>query len=84
MALTPLGPSGREAEDAQWLELTGRSGMAINVSPVHGLRISGPGPGGFTALPKDNRPVKRERGEAILAGLAVRVIERHLRTKAKS
>lgn len=68
MALPPLGPSGREAEDAQWLELTGRSGMAINVSPVHRLRISGPGPGGFTALPKDNRPVRRERGEAILAG----------------
>ena len=68
MALPPLGPSGREAEDAQWLELTGKSGMAINVSPVHRLRISGPGPGGFTALPKDNRPARRERGEAILAG----------------
>lgn len=68
MALPPLGPSGREAEDAQWLELTGKSGMAINVSPVHRLRISGPGPGGFTALPKDNRPARRARGEAILAG----------------
>ena len=68
MALPPLGPSGREADDAQWLELTGKSGMAINVSPVHRLRISGPGPNSLTALPKDNRPVNRERGEAILAG----------------
>lgn len=68
MALPPLGPTGREAEDTQWLELTGKSGMAINVSPVHRLRISGPGPQGLTALPKDDRPVNRERGEAILAG----------------
>ena len=68
MALPPLGPSGRETEDAQWLELTGKSGMAINVSPVHRLRISGPGPTGVTVLPKDNRPVHRKRGEAILAG----------------
>ena len=68
MALPPLGPSGREAEDAQWLELTGKSGMAINVSPVHRLRISGPGPGGFTALPKDNRPARRERRLPSLAG----------------
>lgn len=68
MALPPLGPSGREADDAQWLELTGKSGMAINVSPVHRLRISGPGPSGLTALPKDNRPVSHSRGEAILAG----------------
>ena len=67
MALPPLGPSGREADDAQWLELTGKSGMAINVSPVHRLRISGPGPNSLTALPKDNRPVNRARGEAILA-----------------
>lgn len=68
MSLPPLGPTGREAEDAQWLELTGKSGMPINVSPVHRLRISGPGPAGLTALPKDNRPISRERGEAILAG----------------
>lgn len=68
MALPPLGPTGREAEDTQWLELTGKSGMAINVSPVHRLRISGPGPTGLTALPKDNRPINRERGEAILGG----------------
>jgi uncharacterized heparinase superfamily protein len=68
MSLPPLGPTGREAEDAQWLELTGRSGMPINVSPVHRLRISGPGPAGLTALPKDNRIPSRERGEAILAG----------------
>ncbi len=68
MALPPLGPTGREAEDAQWLELTGKSGMAINVSPVHRLQISGPGPTGLTALPKDHRVANRERGEAILAG----------------
>jgi uncharacterized heparinase superfamily protein len=68
MSLPPLGPSGREAEDAQWLELTGKSGMPINVSPVHRLRISGPGPTGLAALPKDNRPINRQRGEAILAG----------------
>jgi uncharacterized heparinase superfamily protein len=68
MALPPLGPTGREVEDAQWLELTGKSGMAINVSPVHRLRISGPGPTSLNALPKDNRPTNRERGEAILAG----------------
>lgn len=68
MSLPPLGPTGREAEDAQWLELTGKSGMPINVSPVHRLKISGPGPAGLTALPKDNRIASRERGEAILAG----------------
>ncbi len=68
MSLPPLGPSGREAEDAQWLELTGKSGMAINVSPVHRLRISGPGPTGLAALPKDNRPPNKARGEAILSG----------------
>ena len=68
MALPPLGPSGREADDAQWLELTGKSGMAINVSPVHRLRISGPGPAGLAALPKDNRPPNMARGEAILSG----------------
>ena len=66
MSLPPLGPSGREADDAQWLELTGKSGMPINVSPVHRLRISGPGPTGLAALPKDNRPINRQRGEAIL------------------
>ncbi len=68
MALPPSGASAREAEDAQWLELTGKSGAAINVSPVHRLRISGPGPTGLAALPTDNRPVHRERGEAILKG----------------
>lgn len=68
MTLPPIGPSGREAEDTQWLELTGKSGMAINVSPVHRLRISGPGPQTLAALPKDNRTPNRARGEAILNG----------------
>jgi len=72
MALPPLGPtppvSGRDAEYAEWLEHTGKSGAAINVSPVHRLKISGPGPTGFSAFPNSNRPVNRSRGEAILAG----------------
>lgn len=72
MTLPPLGPappvSGRDAEYAEWLELTGREGLAINVSPVHRLKISGPGPNGFTALPTDGRPANRSRGEAILEG----------------
>jgi len=58
----------READHAQWAELTGKSGAPINVSPVHRLRISGPGPSGLTALPNDNHPVNRARGEAILQG----------------
>jgi uncharacterized heparinase superfamily protein len=73
MSLPPLGPpapggGGREAEYAQWLELTGKTGAEINVSPVHRLRISGPGPNGLMALPTDTRPVNRQRGEAILDG----------------
>ena len=55
MSLPPLGPpppnAAREADYAEWLELTGKSGAEINVSPVHRLRISGPGPAGLTALP---------------------------------
>lgn len=72
MSLPPLGPpppdSARDADYAEWLEFTGRSGAEINVSPVHRLRISGPGPAGLTALPGDNRPANKARGEAILAG----------------
>lgn len=72
MSLPPLGPTapggGREAEYARWLELTGKTGAEINVSPVHRLRIAGPGPTGLTALPTDNRPANRQRGEAIMAG----------------
>ena len=58
----------READQAQWAELTGKSGAPINVSPVHRLRISGPGPSALTALPNDNFPANRTRGEAILQG----------------
>ena len=72
MTLPPLGPtppvSGRDAEYAEWLEHAGKSGAAINVSPVHRLKISGPGPSGFTAFPTSNRPANPARGEAILAG----------------
>ena len=73
MSHPPLGPLapggvGREGEYAHWLDLTGRTGAEINVSPVHRLRISGPGPSGLTALPTDNRPASRQRGEGILAG----------------
>lgn len=68
--LPPPAPGGigREAEYAQWLDLVGKTGAEINVSPVHRLRISGPGPTALTALPTDNRPANRARGEAILAG----------------
>jgi uncharacterized heparinase superfamily protein len=73
MSLPPLGPlapggAGREAEYARWLDLTGKTGAEINVSPVHRLRIAGPGPTSLTALPTDNRPASRQRGEQILAG----------------
>jgi uncharacterized heparinase superfamily protein len=70
--MAPSGPpssgDAAEADRAQWAELTGKSGTPINVSPVHRLRISGPGPSGLTALPTDNHPVNRARGEAILQG----------------
>lgn len=70
--MAPSGPpssgDAAEADRAQWAELTGKSGAPINVSPVHRLRISGPGPSGLTALPTDNHPVNRARGEAILQG----------------
>lgn len=72
MALPPLGPAppvgDREAQYAVWLEHTGMSGAAVNVSPVHRLKVSGPGPVAFTALPTSNRPGNRVRGEAIMAG----------------
>src|SRR5690349_21019008 len=67
MALNPI-PTEREKEDALWLELGGRSGDVVNASPVYRMRISGPSPGGFTALPKDARPPNRERGQQILDG----------------
>jgi uncharacterized heparinase superfamily protein len=72
MTLPPLGPpppaNGRDADYAEWLEYAGKSGAEISVSPVHRLRISGPGPSSITALASSNRPVNRQRGEAILAG----------------
>ena len=67
MALTPI-QTEREREDAVWLELAGKSGMAANASPVYRMRISGPAPAGFIALPKDARPPNRERGQLILDG----------------
>jgi len=73
MSLPPLGPlapggPSREAEYARWLDLTGKTGAEINVSPVHRLRIAGAGPTSLTALPTDNRPASRQHGEQILAG----------------
>jgi uncharacterized heparinase superfamily protein len=68
MALPPSGATERETEDALWLELAGKSGVSPVASPVYRMRISGPAPTGLTALPKDNRPPNRERGEAIIAG----------------
>ena len=68
MALPPASATGREAEDAAWLELAGRSGVSPQASPVYRMRISGPAPSGLTAIPKDQRPSNRERGEAILNG----------------
>ncbi|HVY91069.1 MAG TPA: heparinase II/III family protein [Hyphomonadaceae bacterium] len=68
MATSPLGAGAREAEDAVWTELSGKGGIPINVSPVHRLRISGNPPPGLAALPKDNRPANRHRGEQIMAG----------------
>lgn len=68
MTLPPPGADGRDAAYAQWLEFAGKSGALVNVSPVHRLRISGPGPNSLTALPTNNRPASRARGEAILAG----------------
>lgn len=67
MALTPI-PTERERQDAVWLELAGKSGAIANASPVYRMRISGPAPTGFIALPKDARPPNRERGQLILDG----------------
>jgi uncharacterized heparinase superfamily protein len=68
MAPPPASATGREAEDAAWLELAGRSGAPVQASPVYKMRISGPAPSGLIAIPKDLRPSNRERGEAILNG----------------
>ncbi len=64
----PPGPDMRDSDYAQWLEFTGNSGAKIEASPVHRLRISGPGPTGITALPTSNHPASRKRGDAILEG----------------
>src|SRR6185295_8795834 len=53
---------------AAWLDLAGNQGVSPNASPVYRMRISGPVPPGLTALPKDQRPPNRERGQAILEG----------------
>jgi uncharacterized heparinase superfamily protein len=64
----PSSGQAREGRYARWIELNGRSGASISVSPVHRLRISGPGPAVLSALPIDARPASRARGEAILQG----------------
>lgn len=58
----------RVEEDQAWLELVGRTGEAPGHSPVYKLRLAGPIPSNIIATPKDNRPVNRERGEAIMRG----------------
>jgi uncharacterized heparinase superfamily protein len=68
MPAPPTGATGREAEDAAWLDLAGRSGQPVQASPVYRMRISGNVPSGLMAIPKDYHPPNRERGEAILAG----------------
>jgi len=64
----PPGPDARDGDYAEWLEFTGNTGARVEASPVHRLRISGPGPAGLTALPTSNHPANRRRGEAILEG----------------
>lgn len=58
----------REAEDATWHELTGKTGDAPNYSPVYRMRLSGAIPSGLTALPKDPRPANMTRGAATMQG----------------
>jgi uncharacterized heparinase superfamily protein len=66
MALPPT--ADREADDALWRELTGRTGEAPAYSPVYRMRLSGAPPTGLVALPKDQRPPHTERGQAIMQG----------------
>jgi len=68
MSASQHPPGDRAAEDADWLKLTGPSGESLSASPVYRMRLSGPTPSGLAAIPKDNRPPDRERGEAILNG----------------
>lgn len=68
MSLAGASPADRNTEDAQWAELTGRTGEAHSHSPVYRIRLSGPTPPGLIALPKDQRPPNRERGAAIMRG----------------
>lgn len=64
----PSGGKGRDAEDAAWLQLAGRSGQPFQASPVYRMRISGSVPSGLIAIAKDYHPPNRERGQAILEG----------------
>lgn len=68
MALPSTSAANRQAEDAAWLELSGKSGEAPSYSPVYRMRLSGPTPPGLKALPKDQRPVNAARGASILQG----------------
>lgn len=67
-AVSSDSPQDREERDRVWLELVGKTGMADNYSPVYRMRLSGPAPAGVFALPKDQRPVNRARGQEILEG----------------
>src|SRR5262245_61224860 len=64
----PPNAKGREAEDAAWLDLAGRSGHSAQASPMYRMRISGPAPSGLIAIAKDYHPANRERGQSILEG----------------
>src|ERR1043165_5550064 len=64
----PSGGKGRDAEDAAWLQLAGRSGQPFQAPPVHRMRIAGSVPSGLIAIAKDYPPPTRERGQAILEG----------------
>ncbi len=58
----------REAEDALWHELVGRTGEPAPGAAVYRMRLTGVIPQGLSALPKDPRPADAARGAEILAG----------------
>src|SRR5262245_24634317 len=68
MALPNTHAGDRDAEDAAWLELSGKSGEAPSYSPVYRMRLAGPIPNGLKAFAKDPRLANPARGEAIRQG----------------
>ncbi len=57
------------ADHRAWLDLVGKTGEAPAHSAVYRMRLAGPAPAGFKALPKDPRLPLPERGKAILSGI---------------